>query len=279
MAADEWCDSTGPHCLERCEAGLDLPEVVPSHYRPMEESLIVNGVSFELVGIPPGRFQMGSEAGAARGHVNQLPVHQVEITEGFLAGQFPVTQSQWSSLGFSNPSAVPGDNLPVHGITWDEATEFCEHLAKRSSRPVRLPSEAEWEYLCRAGTCSEYFFGEDDADLDQFAWYEGNSQDRLHPVGEKKPNPWGLHDVVGNIWEWCADVWQSDYEGAPGDGTPRTDRAEEQPRRVLRGASYDMDSFRCRSAYRSFEWKDFGLPRAGLRIVIGPDRSPWCRPE
>jgi formylglycine-generating enzyme required for sulfatase activity len=135
-------------------------------------------------------------------------------------------------------------------------------------REVRLPSEAEWEYACRAGTATEYFFGDCEADLGAYAWFCLNSDERPHPVGLKRPNSWGFYDMAGNVWEWCSDVWHSDYTGAPTDGSPRQDGGERQPRRCLRGGAWNFDAFRCRSAYRSRDWKHFATNHFVVRIAV-----------
>jgi formylglycine-generating enzyme required for sulfatase activity len=138
----------------------------------------------------------------------------------------------------TNPSEFRGEeSLPVDSVSWDDAQKFCTRLSQATGRVIRLPSEAEWEYACRAGTTTEFFFGDSEADLDDYAWFNWNSDGRTHPVGTKAANSWGLHDMTGNVWEWCEDIWHSDYEGAPADGRAWQDRAEVQPRRCLRGGA------------------------------------------
>ena len=215
-------------------------------------------------------FKMGS----TRGLPLECPVHTVRITRRFLLGKFPVTQGQWNAVMPLNRSVFSGDDLPADIVTWDDAKAFCAKLATTSGWEVRLPSEAEWEYACRAGTENEFFFGDDESKLCDYAWYDLNSHVRTHPVGMKKPNNWGLCDMVGNVWEWCEDVWHSDYEGAPRDGSPWLENATEQPRRCLRGGAWNYDACRCRSAYRSREWKHFATDHFGFRIAATVQMQP-----
>jgi formylglycine-generating enzyme required for sulfatase activity len=223
--------------------------------------------AMELVRISPGTFVMGSP----RGLPLELPPHLVSLTQPFLLGKCPVTQEQWQAVMGTNPSEFRGGpGLPVDGVSWDDAQTFCERLSQATGRVVRLPTEAEWEYACRAGTATEFCFGDSEAALDASAWFDRNSDGRTHPVGTKAANAWGLHDMAGNVWEWCADVWHSDYEAAPADGRAWRDAVERQPRRCLRGGAWNFDAFRCRSAYRSREWKHFATNHFGLRVVVAP---------
>jgi formylglycine-generating enzyme required for sulfatase activity len=229
------------------------------------ELLRVRDEPIELVRLSDGVFEMGS----TRGLPLELPVHRVVVTDAMLLGKFPITQGQWTAVMGTNPSQFTGEGrLPVESVSWDDAKQFCTRLGELIRRRVRLPSEAEWEYACRAGSTSEYFFGDDDRCVGEYAWFDLNSSDHTHPVGLKRPNPWGLCDIIGNVWEWCEDVWYADYTAASMVGAPWMDGEQAQPRRVLRGAAWDMDAFRCRSAYRSFEGKELGTSRFGMRIVI-----------
>ena len=241
-------------------------------------NLTVDGLEFSLLVVPRGEFLMGSR--------NQLfgesPPHVVRIGADFLLGEYPVTQQQWQAVMGDAPSTfTDSPNHPVDSVSWDQAVEFCERLSDQCRRNVRLPSEAQWEYACRAGTTTDFFFGswgpfldeseipiETRRQLDDFAWFDLNSCDRTQPVGLKKPNPWGFHDMIGNVWEWCADVWHSDYDGSPLDGRPWIDNVSQQPRRALRGGAWDMNAFRCRSSYRSYDHKDLATSRFGFRIAV-----------
>ena len=184
----------------------------------------------ELLPVPPGEFRMGSDNEL----FSETPVHVVHLASGFLLGKYPVTQAQWLDVMADNPSAFrDSPDRPVDSINWDQATEFCHRLSDQSGRRVRLPSEAEWEYACRAGTASEFFFGRwgpflDDSEvpwearqsLCEYAWFDLNSGDSTQPVGRRRPNPWGLHDMLGNVWEWCADAWHGTYVGGSTTAAP-----------------------------------------------------------
>jgi formylglycine-generating enzyme required for sulfatase activity len=158
--------------------------------------------------------------------------------------------------------------LPVESVSFDDATTFCDRASKLNGRTVRLPSEAEWEYACRAGTTEEFFFGKDEHDLAEYAWFDLNSNGCTHKVGTKRANAWGLCDMVANVWEWCADMWHCDYQGAPDTAIPWLSDVDTQPRRCLRGGSWNYDGFRCRSAYRSRDWKHFATDHFGFRIIV-----------
>ncbi len=200
-------------------------------------------VSMEFVWIPPGSFLMGD------------PGEQVEVTlsRGFWLGKHPVTQKQYESLLGENPSHFreSGPEAPVEQVNWDKAGAFCrklqDHLGQAGSRyECRLPTEAEWEYACRAGNPGAYCFGDAESELEQYAWYAENSGGKTQPVGQKKPNPWGLYDMHGNVWEWCQD-WYSDYSKKP--VTDPTGPVKGTSR-VLRGGSWGVGPTNLRSAYR-----------------------------
>jgi formylglycine-generating enzyme required for sulfatase activity len=235
-------------------------------------------VVVEFVAIPAGAFLMGSEYR----FFAEGPIHQVSFASGFFLGKYPITQAQWQAVMGDNPSAFPDSpEHPVDSVSWDRAMEFCRLLSDRARRRVRLPSEAEWEYACRAGAASEFFFGswgpfadehaipgEVRQRLCEYAWFDLNSGDGTHPVGLLRPNPWGLYDMLGNVWEWCLDSWHDGYAGAPDDGSPWTDHESQQPRRCLRGGAWDMDAFRCRSSYRSCDHRALSTSRFGLRVAV-----------
>jgi formylglycine-generating enzyme required for sulfatase activity len=233
-------------------------------------SLTIPGAASDihLVPIPKGRFLMGSPNGLPM--APEAPEHFVDVNQFWMADS-PVTQSQFVAVMNRNPSRFQGDpDLPVETVTWLEACEFCDLLAQKSGLPLRLPSEAEWEYACRAGSSTQFHFGDSSADLSAFAWFENNSREQTAPVKRKKPNAWGLFDIVGNVWEWCADLWHEDYTDAPVDGsawlTPSSSSANR--RHSVRGGAWDVDAFRCRSSYRSFDWEELGTSRTGFRVVI-----------
>lgn len=174
------------------------------------------------------------------------------IKRPFYLQTTPVTQGQWLRVIGLNPSQFKdcGEDCPVESVSWHYVQQFIKNLNKIENTEVyRLPSEAEWEYGCRAGSDTEYFFGDDVSRLDEFAWYSENSNGKTHPVGEKEPKGFGLYDMHGNVWEWVADDWHSSYEGAPGDSAPWIDK----PRgfgRVVRGGSWSNGFADSRSAAR-----------------------------
>jgi formylglycine-generating enzyme required for sulfatase activity len=210
------------------------------------------------------------------------PSRVVTISRPFYLGKLPVTQAQWLSVTGENPSAFPlSPDHPVENVSWLEAVRFCQIASARAGRTVRLPSEAEWEYACRAGSETEFFFCadgpfSDDASvprrvresLGEYAWFDENSRGSTHPAGRKQPNSFGLHDVLGNVWEWCADNWHPDYIGAPSDGRPWIEPPTAKPLRCLRGGAWDMNAFRCRSCYRSWDWESLATNRFGLRVCV-----------
>ena len=226
----------------------------------------VDPVTIPLVKIPPGQFSMGSPLGLP--FAPEGPVHQADLSCSFMMGRFPVTQEQYITVMGKNPSEYTEYIAPVETVSWDDAKLFCERLSAIIGYHTRLPTETEWEYACRAGTSTQYYFGDDAKMLSEYAWFELNSDERAHPVGLKRPNAWGLFDMVGNVWEWCEDVWHGDYTGAPEDGTAWMTNQEWQDRRVVRGAAWNMDAFRCRCSYRSYDHKGTATDQLGFRIVV-----------
>ena len=185
----------------------------------------------EFVLIPAGSFQMGS----SEGNDNEKPIHEVTL-QPFYMMTTEVTQIAWKDLMGSNPSHFTGNNLPVESISWEDCQEFIWTLNKKyPGKDFRLPTEAEWEYACRAGTTTRYYSGDKEFDLDQVAWYKGNSGKETHPVGGKTPNNFGLYDMHGNVWEFCEDWYHDSYSDAPFDGSAWL--IPSGHRRVIRGGS------------------------------------------
>ena len=229
-----------------------------------------NSIGMKLRVIPPGTFTMGSDDG----YLRSRPLHQVTLTKPFMLGTHEFTQAQYQKMMGTNQSNLKRRNNPVEMVNYDDASEFCRRLSelraeKSAGRVYRLPTEAEWEFACRAGTTTKHSFGIDESKIGDYAWVSGNSNKSTHPVGGKQPNAWGLYDMHGNVLEWCSD-WYGDY----------SDRAVTDPtgagtgsRRVGRGGSWALAPELCRSAYRHR-----GLPSSrnnfygsfGFRVCLSP---------
>ena len=247
-------------------------------------------ISLEMVYIPPGTFQMGSPETETGRRNSESPQHPVTLAEPFFIGKYPVTQAQWrvvaglSQVGQEldpDPSEFKGDNCPVEQVSWHDATEFCARLSQHTGRNYRLPTEAEWEYACRAGTTTPFHFGQSiTTDLANYRgtdWeYQGKTYSGAYgngPHGEfrqkttdvgafKVANAFGLYDMHGNVLEWCQDWWHDSYEAAPEDGRAWLSHGEEgEERRVLRGGSWGNDPGDCRSALRRGRACSQGPPR------------------
>jgi formylglycine-generating enzyme required for sulfatase activity len=223
-----------------------------------------NSIGMKFTLISAGEFDMGSEESDG-----EKPVQKVKINNPFYLGTYPVTQREWKVVMGDKPSHFKGNDLPVEQVSWDDVQEFIKKLnGKEGTDKYRLPSEAEWEYACRAGTTTKYSFGDDESKLGDYAWYSDNSDRKTHPVGQKKPNPGGLYDMHGNVWEWVQDGWHRDYNGAPVDSSAWEVR--DVAGRVYRGGSWKYPAWICRSARR-----DHGDPRdrgrsLGFRILQEP---------
>lgn len=222
-----------------------------------------NRYGIEMVYIPPGEFVMGARHpahGRVQANNTEEPVHHVTIAYGFYISRYEITQRQWQAVMGNNPSYFKGQSLPVEGVSFTSGIRFTNIMNKlNDGYDYRLPSEAEWEYACRAGPTY--------VDLDKAAWYMENSGMKTHPVGEKEPNAFGLYDMLGNVWELCADQWHRNYEGAPLDGS-KWIAAGDRTGRVVRGgsrvdAAYDVTSTRRMSSAS----RTPGQPFAGIRLV------------
>ena len=232
----------------------------------------------------PASFTMGSTADAPDA---EKPAVTVTLRQSFAIARYEVTQELYQTIMGHNPSKWKGRRNSVEMVNWEEANEFCRkataELRKRklmgADEEIRLPSEAEWEYACRAGTKSAYSFGDKKADLGDYAWFTGNAKGNDPPVGKKKPNAWGLYDMHGYVWEWCADAWSPTLKGAATDGRPRLVKEERQ--RVLRGGSWADDAEHCRSAFRHHKELDFRSDAVGFRCVRAavPKTTPKEKPR
>ena len=222
-----------------------------------------NGVKLEMVGIRAGVFLMGDES--------ERPQHKVRITKPFYMGKYLVTQEQWEAVMDDNPSQSKGPKKPVVRVSWDDCQAFMAKLnANIAAGKGRfaLPTEAQWEYACRAGSTTKYCFGDDESQLDEYAWYKGNSAHKTHPVGEKRPNAWGLYDMHGSAWEWCADWYDSNYYGASPADDPMGPASGS--RRVYRGGGSGTPATRCRSAIRDGNESGYRVGNVGLRACLVP---------
>ena len=291
----------------------------------------VDGLALPMVRIPAGSFWMGSPEGEEGRSEVEGPLHQVRLGE-FLMGQTPITQEQWRVVAGwkeregerwgrelkANPSRfqvwdedgndwgqcalLPGekttDQRPVETLSWKDAVEFCSRLSQRTGRTYTLPSEAQWEYACRAGTSTPFAFGETlTAELANYRATEtygngakGEWRKQTTPVGMFPANAWGLHDMHGNVWEWCLDAWHGSYEGAPDDGRAwlKAGPGAQSPgdglqgarnleTRMLRGGSWHYNPGSCRSAYRVHDRPDGAGDGVGFRVVClpqGPSLNP-----
>lgn len=198
----------------------------------------------EMLAIPAGSFLMGSPSNqdpSASGKLDvredEKPQHRVQI-KAFSLGKFEITQAQWQALMDSNPSRNKGPALPIENISWDDAQKYIQKLNQKTGKKYRLPTEAEWEYAARAGSTRKYPWGDDVAELHAYAWSKTNAVN-TNSVGLKKPNPFGLHDMIGNVAEWTQDCWNDNYRGAPSDGSAWL--TGNCSLRVLRGGSWGDD--------------------------------------
>ncbi|MDB9450546.1 bifunctional serine/threonine-protein kinase/formylglycine-generating enzyme family protein [Dolichospermum circinale] len=231
-----------------------------------------NGVTLEMVEIPGGTFIMGSPENEAERYSNEGPQHQVTVPS-FYMGKYELTQVQYQAIIGTNPSKFKGDNRPVERVSWNNAVEFCKKLSQKTGKKYRLPSEAEWEYACRAGTTTPFCFGESiTPDLVNYngnytyaSAPKGKYRQQTTDVGTFPPNSFGLYDMHGNVWEWCQDDYKNDYINAPTDGSALT--SPSRSGKMLRGGSCDYNPDYCRSAYRSYNNLDFNDLNIGFRVV------------
>lgn len=230
---------------------------------------LVNSIGMKLVLIPKGTFTRGNSP--------------VTISRDYYLGVYEVTQSQYEKVMGNNLSHFQGDNVanvdssnhPVEGVSWENAVEFCRRLSelpeeKKAGRVYRLPTEAEWEYACRAGSKTTYSFGDDEGQLGDYAWFRGNSGGRTHPVGQKKPNAWGLYDMHGNVWEWCAD-WFGHY---PKEAVTDPVGPAEGVLRVGRGGGWFNGAADCGSSIRSWSSPAYRARNDGVRLALSSPGIP-----
>jgi formylglycine-generating enzyme required for sulfatase activity len=222
-------------------------------------TVMSNQLGMEFAYIPSGSFVMGSDKGGA----DERPARRVAIRKGYYMGRYEITQAQWRMVMGTEPSNFKGcDDCPVEQVSWTEALVFIKKLNERNDAfSYRLPTESEWEYACHA-----QMTGESMGALDALAWYFNNSANKTHPVGEKQANAWGLYDMLGNVWEWCEDVYHDSYKGAPTDGSAWL-KGGDQRYRVMRGGSWIDNGFYCRVNERIRAMPDTRQRNSGLRLV------------
>ena len=271
------------------ETNQGIPPLTPANLSPTPNKEIAvdlsNGVKLEMVLIPAGEFLMGSPESDRLASDDEKPQHRVRISKPFYLGKYLVTQEQWEAVMGDNPSKFKGPRNPVERVSWEDCQVFLGKLNEKFRRPhpsplpagegeFRLPTEAQWEYACRAGSTTRYCFGDTENGLGEYAWYIENSGRQTHPVGEKKPNAWGLYDMHGNVWEWCQDWYDSGYYAkSPTDGPmgPTTALG-----RVDRGGGWFSSAGDCRSAFRGRDDPGGRADTLGLRVSLvragpGPD--------
>ena len=226
------------------------------------------GVPLQLLRIAPGTFVMGSAADEADRYDDEGPRHTVTVSSSFYLGVYEVTRQQWFAVMGDEltPEAEHEPTHPITGVSWDDCQVFLAKLNALGIGSFRLPSEAEWEYSCRAGTSTRFYWGDDpsETEIDQYAWHSGNCNSAMS-VGTRLPNQWGFFDMSGNAWEWCND---SPREYAPGASVDPNET--KGPRRVVRGGNWSREAARCRSAFRGFEDHGSGRYSYGFRLLMQP---------
>jgi len=269
-------DGAGPH--QEGPQGDTTRETEPKTLQPEERGdrqpeagdVATNSIGMKLVYIPAGSFMMGSPFHSS----DEGPQHQVRISRGFWMGQTEVTQDQYKSVmnvePWSGEDYVQEDaNNPAVYVSWDDAVKFCRTLSWQEGETYRLPTEAEWEYACRAGTTTRFSFGDSDSSIGDYAWFDYNTrnvgEEYAHQVGQKRPNPWGLYDMHGNVWEWCSD-WCGEgyYSNSPLDDPIGPSSGET---RCLRGGSWYYAEHALRCSYRYDLDPNDRRGNVGFRVV------------
>ncbi len=233
-----------------------------------------NSIGMEFVLIPSGSFMMGAHE-FEKGGKDEKPRHKVTISKAFFIGRYEVTQEQWMAVMGSKPSKFQARKKPVEQVSWDDVQEFIRKLnRKEGTDRYRLPTEAEWEYAARAGSEDAYCYGDDpDAEqLHKYAWYDKNSGRKTKTVGKLKPNAWGLYDMHGNVWEWCQDLYDSEYDSEYYANSPSTNPKgpSSGSYRVFRGGSWLNSAWECRSAHRYYYSPDARSYSRGFRLARSP---------
>lgn len=227
---------------------IEVQPIPNSENSAIYETFTSPSTGIEFVLIPAGEFE------------------KLKIKNSFYIGKTSVTQRQWKMIMGKNPSHFKGEDRPVEMVSWNEVQKFVKTLNERElTDKYRLPSEAEWEYACKAGTHTKYYFGNEELKLNEYAWYTENSGSQTHPVAKKKHNPWGLYDMHGNVWEWVQDNWHENYNDAPEDGSAWED--EDCSYRVSRGGSWYCSAILCRSTSRFKRDPENHISNLGFRLL------------
>ncbi|MGD0088457.1 MAG: SUMF1/EgtB/PvdO family nonheme iron enzyme [Planctomycetota bacterium] len=256
------------------------PAVAKAEELPKEIALdLGGGVEMDMVLVPAGEFMMGAHDAEAR--PEEKPVHEVKISKPFYMGKYLVTQEQYQAVMGKNPSTFKGQKRPVEHVSWLEGQEFCRMVSQKTGKAVRLPTEAEWEYACRAGTTARFYTGDQDKELENAGWFNGNSGGKTHPVGQKAPNAWGLYDMHGNEWEWVQDYFNDKYYAESPSVDPKG--PDNGGDRVLRGGSWLDGPDGCRAARRHRHTlggfrSALDLPGGGAPAAV-PPATPNPKPE
>ena len=251
-----------------------LASAFPIHAQPRKDppKNFANSIGMKFVWIPPGTFTMGSPLDEKVRQANE-PQHKVTLTKGFYLGVYTVTQEEWQAVMGNNPSRCKGEkNLPVERVSWEDCQEFCKKLREKDNKQYRLPTEAEWEFACRAGTTTPFYFGETTSTNQANYWGDftyGNGKvgvfrSQTTPVGSFPANAWGLYDMHGNVWQWCED-WHGDY---PQKDVVDPRGPENGESRVLRGGSWRISPSSCRSAYRYGNVPGYRSSVVGVRVCF-----------
>lgn len=252
-----------------------LSDCVPISHGNAEPAAFGPMAGMEFVRIPSGSFSMGSDCG----DTDELPIHTVYI-ESFDIMTTEVTQGMWEEvmgITVEEQSLLvspflelygEGDTYPIYYVSWTDCQNFIKRMDELDTGyTYRLPTEAEWEYACRAGSQTEYYWGDDDSNtkMDIYCWYDDNSDSNAHQVRQKEPNGWGLYDMTGNVFEWCEDNYHDNYDTAPVDGTAWLDSESEY--RIIRGGASNTSPYYCRSAFRGAVYYDDRLYELGFRLI------------
>ena len=264
-------------------AGSGKPTEAASPVERSSQTVITNSIGMRLVLIPAGEFTMGSPGSDKDVPIDEKPQHRVRITRPFFLGAYEVTVGQFRQfvketgrktediptkgglVSWNNPGWQQTDEHPAVWVNWHEAVAFCGWLSRKEGKTYRLPAEAEWEYACRAGSASRYTFGDDARELGEYAWFSPNSRGSPQPVGQKKPNAWGVFDMHGNVWEWCADWYGKEYYATSPLDDPTGPATGDL--RVLRGNSWDYMPGLTRSAARGRSRPDHHNGISGFRLA------------